>query len=85
MKFQGTIIKEQGVMFAVVIVKKHIINNPAEADRTIQGFQPIFPGMPVILMAQDARGLPCYYGRLDISRFMANVPLNAVPWKEYTI
>jgi hypothetical protein len=85
MKFQGAIIKEQGVTFAIVIVKKHIIDNSSEADRAIRGFQPIFPGIPVILMAQDARGLPSYYGRPDISRFMASVPLNAVPWKEYTI
>lgn len=85
MKFQGAKIREQGVTFAVVIVKRHIIDNSAEADRTIQCFQPTFPGIPVILMAQDARGVPSYYGRSDISRFMASVPLNAVPWKEYTI
>ncbi len=85
MKFQGAVIKEQGVTFAVVIVKKHVIDNRAEADRTIQNFQTIFPGIPIILMAQDTRGLPSYYGRPDISRFMASVSLNAVHWKEYTI
>ena len=85
MKFQGAVIKEQGVTFAIVIVKKHVINNSSEANRAIQSFQPIFPGMPIILMAQDSRGIPTYYGRKDISKFMANVPVQAVPWKEYTI
>ena len=85
MKIQGAVIKEQGVTFAIVIVKKRVIDNRHEADRAILEFQSIFPGMPVILMAQDARGVPKYYGRSDISRFMANVPLESIPWKEYTI
>ena len=46
---------------------------------------PIFGGVPVVLMAQDNRGRPTYYGRPDISRFMASVPLRAIPWREYTI
>jgi len=35
-------------------------------------------------MAQDYRGVPAYYGRKDISRFLANIPLHAIPWREYT-
>lgn len=85
MTFQGTVIKEQGVTFAIVIAKKHIIDNRTEADKMIQAFQSTFPGIPVLLMAQDARGIPSYYGRSDISRFMAKVPLNAIRWKKYTI
>jgi hypothetical protein len=85
MKFQGSVIKEQGVTFAIVIVPKHIIDNRIEAEKYIAGFRPIFPGMPVVLMAQDSRGTPTYFGRTDIAKFMANVPLQAVPWKEYTL
>ena len=84
MKFQGAVIKEQGVTFAIVIVKKSVIDNPSEAMKTIQSLQPLFPGIPVILMAQDARGVPTYYGKQDIARFMARIPLQAIPWKEYT-
>ena len=85
MRFQGAVIKEQGVTFAVVIVKKHVVDNKFEADRAILSFQPLFPRIPVVLMAQDSRGIPTYYGRRDIARFMANVSLSAVPWKEYTV
>ncbi len=85
MTFQGAVIKEQGVTFAVVIVKKHVVDNKFEADRTILSFQPLFPRTPVVLMAQDSRGIPTYYGRPDIAKFMANVPISAVPWKEYSI
>lgn len=85
MRFQGALIKEQGVTFAVVIVKKHVVDNKFEADRAILSFQNVFPGIPVILMAQDSRGVPTYYGRRDIAKFMANAPLSVVPWKEYSV
>ena len=85
MKFQGAVIKEQGVMFAVIIVKKPVVDNRMEANKAIQSFQPIFPGIPIVLMAQDHQGRAEYYGRRDISRFLANVPLRAIPWKEYTM
>ena len=85
MKFQGAVIKEQGVTFAVVIVKKHVLDNQNGADKAIQSFAPLFPGHPVVLMAQDHQGRTSYYGREDIAGFMANVPLSAVQWKEYTI
>jgi hypothetical protein len=84
MRFQGAIVKEQGVTFAVVIVKEHIVRSSHTADGTIRSFAPMFPGIPVVLMAQDHRGVPTYYGRSDISRFLANVPLEAIPWREYT-
>jgi hypothetical protein len=84
MTFQGAVIREQGVTFAVVIVKKHVIDSSTEAGRAIADFQPVFPGVPVVLMAQDYRGTPTYYGRQDIARFLADVSLEAIPWKQYT-
>ena len=42
-------------------------------------------GVPVVLMAQDGRGTPTFYGRKDIANFMSGVPLNVIPWREYTI
>lgn len=84
MKFQGALIKEQGVKFAVVVVQRRVIDNRQEANRAISGFGSVFPGVPIILMAQDSRGVPTYLGRQDIVRFLANVPMSAIPWKEYT-
>jgi len=85
MKFQGSVIREQGVTFAIVIVKKQVIDNRSEAENAIRMFMPVFPSLPVVLMAQDSRGVPTYFGRPDIAKFMAHVPIHAVPWKEYTI
>lgn len=85
MTFEGAVIREQGVTFAIVIVKKHIVDSSVESQRAIQAFQRYFPGMPLILMGQDSRGRATYRGRQDIVRFMARVPLSAVPWKQYTV
>ncbi len=85
MRIQGAVIKEQGVTFAVVIVKQHVLSISSEANEAISSFQPLFPGIPLVLMAQDSRGIPTYYGRRDIAAFMANVPLSSIPRREYKI
>ncbi len=85
MKFQGAVVKEQGVTFAIVIVKKHVLDSYSDGSKTIDSFGTVFPGIPIVLTAQDSRGTPHYLGRTDIVRFQANVPLSAIPWKEYTL
>jgi hypothetical protein len=85
MQFEGAVIREQNVTFAIVNVKKHILDNTIEANRAIRSFGGVFPGMPVVLMSQDSRGRASYYGRRDISQFMARVPLNAIRWKRYAL
>jgi len=85
MQFEGAVIREQGVTFAVVIVKKHVLDNRVEANGAIRAFSSALPGMPIVLMAQDSRGRASYYGRDDISRFLSRTPLRAIPWKRYTL
>lgn len=84
MTFEGAVIREQGVTFAIVVVKPHVVQNQHAAIKAINAFSPHFPGMPVVVMGQDSRGTPIYVGRKDISSFLANVPLSAIPWKQYT-
>lgn len=84
MRVQGAVIREQGQTFAVVIVKPYVVQNRTAAADMIESFTPVF-GVPVVLMAQDGRGQPTFYGRPDIARFMASVPLRVIPWREYTI
>lgn len=84
MRVQGAVIREQGQTFAVVVVKPHVVQNQGAASEAIAELMPVF-GVPVVLMAQDGRGRPTFYGRPDIAQFMSNVPLGAIPWREYTI
>ena len=85
MQFEGAVVREQNQTFAIVIVKRHILNNQHEAERTARSFQPAFPGMPIVLMGQDGRGTPTYFGRSDIASFLAGVPLNSIPWRRYDL
>jgi hypothetical protein len=84
MKIQGAVIKEQGVKFAIVVVKKHIVDCKNEADKAVQSFSRFFPGMNIMLAAQDYNGRFTYYGRQDISKFLASIKPSQIPWKEYT-
>ncbi len=84
MRIQGAIIRERGQTFAVVVVKPHIVHNQNEAARAVRTFTPIF-GVPVVLLAQDSRGRPTYFGRRDIANFMSHVPIHMVRWQEYTV
>ncbi len=85
MRFEGAVIEEPGVTFAVVVVRRGILNSPSRREE-IRGYfaTRVFRGLPVVLMAQDSRGRATYSGRRDLARLLANVPLSAIPWKEYT-
>ena len=84
MRIQGAVIREQGQTFAVIVVRPHVVQSSTAAADAIRNFTPVF-GVPVVLMAQDGRGRPTFYGRPDIAKFMASVPLHAIPWREYAI
>lgn len=83
MTFEGAVIREQGVTFGIVVVKGSALNDPTRRDRLVAHSSRVFGGIPTVLMAQQANGRARYYGRRDIVRFMANVPLQSVPWKRY--
>lgn len=85
MRFQAAVIREQGITFAVVVVKRHVINDRGGASRVIESFVDVFGGIPVVLMAQDFRGRAEYLGRQDIARFLASIPMRAIPWRWYDL
>lgn len=85
MKLNGAVIKEQGVTFAIFVVKPHVLQNSLSREQFRTSMEAVFPGMPIILMAQDAQGTPKYHGRKDIVNFLANIHLSQIPWKEYTV
>ena len=85
MKFQGALVKEQGVTFGIVIVKPHVLNTPSEADSMRALGTRAFGPVPIVLMAQNSKGVPTYLGRRDIVNFLSKVPMQAIPWREYTL
>jgi hypothetical protein len=85
MSFDGAVVKEQGVTFGIYVVKQHVLGNPAEASSARRFFTRVLGAMPVVLMAQDSRGVPTYSGRRDIVQFLANIKMSRIPWKTYTV
>ncbi|HEU0129473.1 MAG TPA: hypothetical protein VFQ85_00600 [Mycobacteriales bacterium] len=85
MQFDGAVIEEQNVVFGIVIVRPHVLRDPAQ-QRQMQSFGArVFGAIPIVLMAQDSRGIPTYYGRSDIVDFLRGVPVEAIPWRQYTV
>ena len=83
MRFDGAIIKEQGVTFAIAVVKPSVLHSPSK-EQIRASFIPYFGNIPIVLMSQDSRGIPTYDGRRDIVRFLANIHPARIPWKQYT-
>lgn len=87
MTIDGAIIKEQGVTFGIIVVKKHILSSDSTARETRENFQSSlaeFSDIPLILAAQDSRGVFEYWGKPDIVDFLASISANRIPWKTYT-
>jgi hypothetical protein len=85
MQVEGAVLKEQGVTFAIVVVKSHVLNTNGQCEDARSSFRSIFPGVPIILMAQNNQGTPTYQGRKDIVQFLSRVHVSQIPWKRYTI
>lgn len=84
MKLHGAVIREQGITFAVVVVKPHAMSSDSTARETMVNMQSFFPGMPIALASQDSRGRFRYHGRNDLVNFLASIDPSRIPWKEYT-
>lgn len=85
MKIQGAAVSIEGVNFAIALVGMDLVNNPGEADMAIGSMRPSFGGVPVVLMAQKDDGTPVYYGDEELVRSLAFVPIDKMPWKEYSV
>ena len=48
MKFQGSIVKEQGVTFGIIIVKPYVLENQSNINDMIQLGNQAFGLMPII-------------------------------------
>lgn len=85
-KFTGSIIKEKGVTFAIILVKNSFLNSSSsKIEEYRNSLLPVFGPIPIILASQDSRGTFRYHGRKDIVKFLANIDPSRIPWKEYTI
>ena len=85
MRFQGAVVKEQGVTFGIVVVKPHVLHSPSSREEMWRFGVQAFGTMPIILMAQNSRGVPTYWGRSDIVRFLSHTPIQRIPWRQFSV
>jgi hypothetical protein len=85
MQFEGAKVTEQGVTFGIVIVKPSVLSDSREQMRARALGTQAFGPVPIVLMAQDGRGVPTYHGRPDIVRFLSNILVEQIPWQRYTL
>lgn len=85
MQFQGAVMKERGITFAIIKVREQVVRNSFEATTTRRVFQAVFTGLPIVLMAQEPCGRAIYEGRDDIINLLSELPTGALPLRQYTI
>lgn len=85
MEVQAAAISMGGNQFAVVHSGPELLTQQGEADMTIERLQPVFGGVPVVLMALMGDGSPRYYGDADLVALLAGVPVDQMPWKDYSV
>lgn len=84
-QIDGAIVKVQGVKVAIVLVKRHVIEDSDEAKEARNAYSYIFPGMPIVLVGQDSEEPPTYLGNKRILEALAKIDYRKIPWKHYTV
>jgi hypothetical protein len=85
MQVRAAAIALAGKQFVVVATGMDLLQNPSEADLTIDTLQPHFGDVPVVLMALRDDDSPAYYGDQELLRGLAGLPVDQMPWKDYDI
>ncbi|MDO3412526.1 hypothetical protein QWJ34_22365 [Saccharibacillus sp. CPCC 101409] len=84
MSFDGAVIERQGATFAVVAVKLHVLGFSGTCEEAAAKYEPCFPDMPIVLMSQDADGVPKYCGDSDCVAYLSELGAASIPWQTYT-
>lgn len=83
--FDGAVVKEQGLTFGVAAVRTGTLSSSNRRSAALSGFPAAFGGIPTVLMEQDGRGVPTYFGRPDIVSFLASVDIQRLPWRRMSV
>lgn len=67
------------VTFALAVVKASVISDRAESARIEAAVQVMFPGVSVILVAEDDDGLANYRRRQELSDFAKDAACRVIP------
>lgn len=79
----AAVVREQGVTFAVALIKDHVLNSPSEADRSLQVVATALRCSLVVLMGE--RNGKLRGNRRDVVDFVSRLHPSQLPWRKYRI
>ncbi len=81
-RFIGATIRLFDADVLVIRVMSRVLGDRAEAPALVAAFGARFR-RTIVLVAQDARGVPTYFGPGPIATVLARMPFDALPWRRY--
>jgi hypothetical protein len=85
MTFDGALIENGETSFGIIVVSLHTLRSESERSAVTERGRLVWGRVPLVLMAQDDRGVPHYRGRDDLVRFLSIVRPSRIPWTRYTV
>jgi hypothetical protein len=80
--FTGATIRLFQVEVLVVIVPAYVLGDRALAPMIVAAFHKRFV-RTIVLVAQDRRGVPTYFGPAAIATVLSKIPFDALAWRQY--
>lgn len=81
MQMTAAVVKEQGVTFAVVLVKDHVVLSPSTSQQMLQAAASHLGCHLVVLMGEHNHRLQG--NRKDVVDFVANLHPSQLPWRKW--
>ena len=80
MRIEAALTREGAAEFVVLAVKAGVITNPSQREQLLAFGEDYF-GRRTALLGEDGRT----WGPPDIVSWLEAVPVEALPWREYTV
>ena len=80
--FEGATIRLYGADILIVIVQPWILADPYESQLLVFAFRSRFQ-RTIVLVAQDDRRVPTYFGPAAIVAALGRLPFDALSWRRY--
>lgn len=80
--FIGAFLTLGSVDSLVVVVPYAILTDAFESELHVIGFYARYQ-RPILLVAQNHRGIPTYYGPADLVRIIARLPFESIPYERH--
>ncbi len=84
-KFDGAIVKEQGITFAIIVVAPSVLKCFSRYKENVRkSYSRFFPNTHIILMSQDNKGVPTYQGNRNIIKFLLTLDPKRIHWQTFS-